>query len=170
MITREGVATHVELIVDQKLRLLTIPRFLISIRYDYIFVLFHWSRLLGSLYQLFNTTKRYHPGSAAEDLLYYGGLNPACIDLDKTGRLIKNAYARECVREIDYAIWAFYGLAWGLLLIGLLVGMFKAYLAYRVDKSGGFRVPMAELMYKYDGSCDMKKFYASELSLTEIFE
>lgn len=46
-----------------------------------IFVLFHCSRLYGSLYQLFNETKRYHQGNAAEDRLYYGGLDPACLDL-----------------------------------------------------------------------------------------
>ena len=76
------------------------------------FFLFHGCRLYGSLYQLFHETKRYHPGNAKEDRLYYGGLDPACVVLDDTGRLIKSAYSKECLRGVDYAILTFFGIAW----------------------------------------------------------
>ena len=78
----------------------------------FIFVSFHGCRLYGSLYQLFHETERYHSGNLTEEGLYLGGLNPACIDIDEFGRLIKTAYSKECVREVDYAIWTFFGLAW----------------------------------------------------------
>ena len=88
------------------------------------FVLFHWCRVIGSLYQLFYNTKRYHQGNAAEDRLYYGGLDSACVDLDDTGRLIKSAFSYECVRGVDYAIWTFFGIAWTFSVpIFLVFGM-----------------------------------------------
>ena len=85
--------------------------------YVLIFVLFHGCRLYGSLYQLFHKTERYHSGSFAEERLYFGGLDPACVDLDESGRLIKNGYSKECLREVDYAIFTFFGIAWVLSVI-----------------------------------------------------
>ena len=69
--------------------------------YVLIFVLFHGCRLYGSLYQLFHETERYHSGTFVEERLYLGGLDPACVDLDKSGRLIKMRILRNvCVRSI----------------------------------------------------------------------
>lgn len=95
-----------------------------------IFVLFHCSRLYGSLYQLFNETKRYHQSNAAEDRLYYGALDPACVVLDDTGRLIKSAYSKECLRGVDYAILTFFGIAWLLsvplfFILGMILKLKK---------------------------------------------
>lgn len=92
--------------------------------YVFIFVLFHGCRLYGTLYQLFHETKRYHPGNDAEERLYLGGLDPACVDQDDNGRLIKNAYSKKCLREVDYAIWTLFGIAWVLSVpIFLFFGM-----------------------------------------------
>ena len=89
---------------------------LFGLVYVFTFVLFHCSRLYGSLYQLFHKTERRHSGNLTEEGIYFGGLNPACIDIDESGRLIKTAYSNECVRGVDYAIWTFFGMAWILSL------------------------------------------------------
>jgi len=85
--------------------------FLLSPFYVLIFVLFHTSRLYGSQYQLFNETERYHPGDVSEEGLYKGGVNPACVDIDANGQLIKNLFSTECLQGVDYAIVAFFGIA-----------------------------------------------------------